>query len=268
MARTPAARRRFSVAMFAALMAVWGCGRDTIAGPASVRDARPLRQTNPGDPPPPTLSGEVLQGSGTFTQTGNCQTDDLVTIAFEFSGAAVGPYPGTFTDEGRLTLRYVTDPVLGRVGTPPDPAAFTATFVIQSPSGLVSGMKSGIFGFGQSRLAQCDPTGRVGFPRGFGFFLEYTATIETPSGRFRDEGVSAVNLFGASVHFELLESFASHLTAPVPVLEHGPSEPGTPGAPDCRGKTAAFVARAGPASGFPPPGKGLHDAIEAYCAGL
>src|SRR4051794_17365253 len=63
---------------------------------------------------PPTLSGEVLIQHTLFpgpVTTGNCATDPATgetSFSLEFSGIAVGPYPGTFTETIDVTIGPAT----------------------------------------------------------------------------------------------------------------------------------------------------------------
>jgi hypothetical protein len=73
---------------------------------------------------------------GDVNVTGPCDSSGPSTFQFTASGAAGGPYPGTFTETGSFTM----------TAPPPDGIrtllAFDAQFSIDSPNGHVTGTKS------------------------------------------------------------------------------------------------------------------------------
>src|SRR3954463_12459592 len=53
----------------------------------------------------PTLAGETLDSRDAAVITGgNCDPGGVSTFTFTVSGQAFGPYPGTFTESGTVTL--------------------------------------------------------------------------------------------------------------------------------------------------------------------
>jgi hypothetical protein len=94
------------------------------------------------------LSGEFLtsQGSGgTTTVSGSCNPTGTSTINFSATGAANGPFPGTFTESGTVTIGaqggtyppgYYDGAKKGQI------ESFNSTFRIDSPSGVVTGTKT------------------------------------------------------------------------------------------------------------------------------
>jgi hypothetical protein len=138
-----------------------------------------------------TLTGENLNGS---SSQGNSAATCPAT--YSVSGAATGPYSGTFTETGTWN---------------PFPGTFSATFSITSDTTTISGSKSWAFGPGMDGGLGCVGTGGSANLRG----VSYTATIHTPNGNFHDEGVSAVDATITNPAATLTESFTSSLAQPV-----------------------------------------------------
>lgn len=145
--------------------------------------------------------------------TVNC---DAGTASFTVEGAAAGPYPGTFTEEGTITFE-VANPT---TGFDVNVTGLEAEFRIDSLTGVVTGTKT-----------FDSPSGAVGdycvseeeFRFGGTALLSYEAEIETPLGRYRDEGISVLSLVkdtGADGQpYELFrEPFISSLDRPVALL--------------------------------------------------
>ena len=142
------------------------------------------------------LTGENLLGSelgtpGTSTVSGTCNPLGSSTFMFTVTGEAFGPYPGTFTESGTITL--------GPFGIGPSFAAtsFESTFTINSTAGTVTGSKSLTPAGAPTSLGLC---GTAAFPTGgaealhFDGTLSYTASITTPTGSGTDSGESHVTL--------------------------------------------------------------------------
>jgi len=169
------------------------------------------------------LTGESLLASeignpGTSTVSGTCNPLGTSTFTFTVTGLATGPYFGTFTESGTVTL--------GPFGAPGGSLAatsFESTFTIDSPTGTVNGAKS-LTGFASTSLGLC---GSAAFPTGgadslhFEGTVSYTATITTPTGSGTDSGESFVNLQDARVRgLEGFNGFAfaeSYTSTAVPV---------------------------------------------------
>jgi hypothetical protein len=168
----------------------------------------------------------VPAGPSTKTSQVSCNADGSGTIRYTVSGTAAGPYVGTYTETGVITLGprvaqgaprpgpYGASPVVG----------FEATFHLDSASASVDGRKfisapNGSGGCGE---------GRTGFDLQSQAFLvsDYEATIHpVAGGAFADEGVVIVSTFAITAanqspveqpltatntgHFEL---FSSELT--------------------------------------------------------
>ena len=183
------------------------------AAPAAATDED---EGNPSAVAP--LTGENLLASelgtpGTSTVTGTCNPLGTSTFTFIVTGEAFGPYPGTFTENGIVTL--------GPFGVGPSFAAtsFESTFTIESVAGTVTGTKT-LTGLGApTSLGLC---GTAAFPTGeanslhFAGTLSYTASITTPTGSGTDSGESHVTLQDTQVRgragfngFNFVESYTS-----------------------------------------------------------
>ncbi len=163
------------------------------------------------------LTGESLLGSelgepGTSTVQGTCDPLGTSTFTFTVTGTAFGPYPGTFTESGTVTVEP-----LGAA------SSFESTFTINSPLATVNGSKS-LAGAGASALGLC---GTAAFPTGaanalaFEGTVSYEATIATSFGTSTDSGESFVSLQDSQIRgragfngFNFVESYTS--TAAVP----------------------------------------------------
>jgi hypothetical protein len=139
----------------------------------------------------PTLTGEYLSsGTAASTTSFTCDTQGTSSFTFTASGVAFGPYPGTFTESGTVTVGPQTDEFLpGQFRGPV--TSFDAQFTITSPLGTVTGTKT--------LAAPLTPVSNVGGCGPFGAQviedLDYTATITTPLGTFTDQGQSANTQF-------------------------------------------------------------------------
>lgn len=174
------------------------------------------------------LTGENLLASelgtpGTSTVSGTCNPLGTSTFTFTVTGEAFGPYPGTFTESGTITL--------GPFGIGPSLAAtsFESTFSIDSLAGTVTGTKSLTALGAPTSLGLC---GTAAFPTGganslhFEGTLSYSANITTPTGSGTDSGESHVTLQDTQVRgladfngFNFLEVYTS--SAPGPGEECG-----------------------------------------------
>ena len=156
---------------------------------------------------PPTLSGEHLSGVPQVTY--HCDLGDTSTISYTVSGIAVGPYTGTFTESGVATIGPQPFP-----GNAVSVLTFEASFVIDSPTGQVTGTKQltapGNF---SNNAGFC-----VDFLRSFGVTTTYNARIHTADGTFADHGqtIVAVNEGQQYPEAQFNEYFVlSDLTEPV-----------------------------------------------------
>ena len=159
------------------------------------------------------LASEIGVAGGTSTVSGTCDPLGTSTFTFTVTGGASGPYPGTFTETGTVTL--------GPFGVPGNPFAatsFESAFTISSVAGAVSGTKS-LVGFEPTSLGLC---GSAAFPTGganslrFQGTVSYSATITTPTGSGMDSGESFVNLQDSQIRgqvgfngFAFAETFTS-----------------------------------------------------------
>jgi hypothetical protein len=198
---------------------------------------------------PPPLTGEILTAGstsgagGTLVTAATCSQTSPSTITFTAAGAvASGPYPGSFTEGGVLSVSTAPmSPPQNVDGVPfHQVSAISAVFTITSAAGTVNGTshlaEAGAVG------ALCDtydnqPFGNIAdtvtgnfrelMTASDGFGESYDAIITTSGGSFRDTGTSGLliddlnltaqsgpvtvpngNAFGAS--------FKSNGLAPVP----------------------------------------------------
>jgi hypothetical protein len=132
-----------------------------------------------------TLTGEEVTANP-GTSTVNVQCGSPSTVSYHAEGTAVGPYPGTFVEDGSVT--FGADGVI---------LSFSATFSIDSPAGDVMGEKV-LDPSGQSNFGSCEPA--PGFPEfaQASFAEMYEATITDGLGRTFTETGRATTLLEAS----------------------------------------------------------------------
>ena len=194
---------------------------------AATAVAAPAGVSAPPASPPATLTGETLlacsadrvafcgtdpgQAVGSLVTTLDCRSlTEPGSFTFAASGIATGPYPGTFTETGTVT-----------VGEPQTALTFTASFTILSPAGRVDGTKtSTAIGIGD---CHAEFEEHVAFA-----FVDtaYDATVTTATGTYHDEGAAHTTIADASdagpspvpQSFTFGESFTSALPATIPIL--------------------------------------------------
>ncbi len=144
-----------------------------------------------------SLNGEELLVQD-VTLTLDCDPSRVSTISFSASGIATGPYPGTFTVQGTVTIAPQTLPG-PRPGTVAGPLlSLRETFSIDSPLGTVSGVKklTRPQPFNQSQgscqqvtdFAAGDVVGAEGTVVDVFSQPRYGAKISEPGGTFHDRG--------------------------------------------------------------------------------
>jgi hypothetical protein len=153
--------------------------------------------------PPPTLTGESFaaglfttpagQGSITLTSA-SCDPAGTSTLSYQVSGPAAGPYPGTFTETGTVTMGPQNNPS-GFSNPSALITSWTVSFTITSPAGSVTGtetLPTGATTTGICTTASQSPIGseqyaaNVVAPTG----LAYQATITVGGAQFADQGLS------------------------------------------------------------------------------
>jgi len=166
----------------------------------------------------------VPTGPSTKTSTVRCFTDGSGTISYTVTGVTAGPYPGTYSETGLITLGPRVAPGVPNPGPygQSSVVGFEATFHIDSLNADVDGRKFISAPTGSGNCGQ----GPSGFPRqSQAFFVaSYEATIQpTAGGEFGDEGVAVVSTYAITAtasnpfqqpvvtsevgHFELFASF-------------------------------------------------------------
>jgi hypothetical protein len=178
-----------------------------------------------------SLFGETFEttpGLGQQTTFGpfTCNKTGTTTIPFQTEGSAFGPYVGTFTEAGTITIGPQTDTTFESRGVGPI-LAFQATFAITSefPTGTVTGTKHlspttpTVASF--DALGRCDPNGSSPPNDIFAIvtnpFVLYDAQINAITGTRTDSGTGSVfmqSLTNVASPASFQESFNS--TDPLP----------------------------------------------------
>jgi hypothetical protein len=152
-----------------------------------------------------SLTSEFLSGDGEgLDVSATCSETGTSTISYSVEGTAFGPYAGTFTEVGTVTIGQ-TPTGFFSLGFPiKQVTTLEAFFTIDSPAGQVTGSKRLIV---QSDVVHglCEDFTDYEVPGGgpvisgsyqrvcaCAFGLSYEALIETPTGTFQDEGQSGL----------------------------------------------------------------------------
>lgn len=157
---------------------------------------------------PSGLSGEFLSGTPITQLTALCNPSGTSTISYTTSGTASGPYPGTYTESGTVTIGPQTLSGVFVNGFQAGPVtSLDATFTITSTNGVISGSKhldpaavipGFCYDFSDRTLPGGTPTVSGTFreliPSSSGFGLTYTAKIANPNGYGTDSGISGMTL--------------------------------------------------------------------------
>jgi hypothetical protein len=136
------------------------------------------------------LGGEPF---GQIQVSGECNPTGNTTLTFTASGPAVGPFPGTFTETGTVTMGAPGTGVLEEDGpTAREVLDFDAQFTVDSELGQVTGTKSRdpAAPISSGVCNQPDPSFRVIDLSVTG--VDYQATITTSTSTFTDSGVASV----------------------------------------------------------------------------
>jgi hypothetical protein len=148
---------------------------------------------------PPTLTGEVFHEDLPTLTAVDC--NESTDFSYSTTGTATGPYPGTYTETGKLTFNRLE-----------------ATFTIDSPVGKVKGTKSANAGVscGEgppcSSAAECDDEGASynTLPGGFSDTDTYKATIAVPGGgAYSDSGLFKAVFYHSEDHNSPNDGFDS-----------------------------------------------------------
>jgi hypothetical protein len=149
---------------------------------------------------------DLLAPAETFSSTASCDTDGTSTVSWTAEGIASGPYPGTFTASGSLTIAPQTlpgrPPGTNTQGTVAGPLeTFEESFTIQSGATTITGTKtlhplSSSTGTCQqvTQLPVLDFFDGQGEVVEVGATTRYAAEISGPSGSSSDSGVAIVSL--------------------------------------------------------------------------
>jgi hypothetical protein len=132
-----------------------------------------------------TLTGEEITANPA-TSTVSVQCGSTPTLSYHAEGTAVGPYPGTFVEDGTVTF--------GSGGTV---LSFSATFTIDSPAGDVSGSKE-LEPTAPSNFGTCEEEPDGSELAQASFAERYEATITDALGRTFTETGRGTTLLDAS----------------------------------------------------------------------
>lgn len=151
-------------------------------------------------PPPPSLVGERLDsGHAPNVYTLACNADGSGTVSWQVSGTATGPYPGTFTETGSVTVGPGYDD-LGPTRNAVTSAQ--ASFVITSPVGTVRGSKSlNPVDVYYAPLGTCQRPFSNGYPALISLFqttVRYEATITTADSVYAETGLGTLTGFAVT----------------------------------------------------------------------
>ena len=140
----------------------------------------------------PTLNGEQLSQFVFPSSEVGCQDD---VVSYSVAGSADGPYPGTFTETGRLRIESHPNPMVPNDGRGP----FSASFTIRSGALTITGTKSDPDAFGS-----CGGQGTI-FTGDMPYSAQWTITkgnaLVAVRGTYTDRGTSRFLTFGVG-HFE------------------------------------------------------------------
>jgi hypothetical protein len=182
-----------------------------------------------------SLSGETFEtvpGLGQQTTFGayTCDKDGNTVVPFQTEGAALGPYVGSFTETGTITIGPQTDTTIDSRGVGAI-LGFQASFTITSqfPVATVTGTKqlapTAPNPATLSALGRCDPDGSsppdtelfalVSDP-----FVLYTAQINSVTGTRTDSGTSSF-VIRSVTNAASPSSFQESFTSTEPECEDG-----------------------------------------------
>lgn len=216
-------------------MAKTGYFRLLMAVAAALLAAALLAVANPvvAQTTPSGLGGETLEGDPTIT---SCNVGIFGgTFTYEVSGVATGPYPGTFTERGTVTVGPEDE--LSRQAI----TDLSASFTISSANGDVEGTKQFVPNddpFQNPATGECSEGffGEANSGRAFVYSPElvYRATITTPDGQTcTQEGFASLSLVAGSSFLpdSFTENFYNDLSNPTPTCEGGEEPPPPPDMP-------------------------------------
>jgi hypothetical protein len=212
-----------------------------LAGVALIGVIAPTASAKP-PPFPATLGGESFSGLPTFSNE-VCNPNGTSTFDYSVSGVASGPYAGTFTETGSVSVTPQT--IQQSIGVPLGTleyssgslASLNATFTIQSSAGSVTGTKTlTVSGNGNAACQNTAefrssilPSGTVPIilRRAQSTGLAYSATIPVDSRTYCDSGTSTLTLdsfgtadFGTIEPPNFTESFSSPSGSPARAHGH------------------------------------------------
>lgn len=176
---------------------------------------------------PASLDGESFSGTPTFSNEA-CNPNEASSFDYSVNGVARGPYAGTFSETGSVTVGPQRSPENSDVGTGTltvytgTVQTLQATFTIQTSQGVVTGTKTVVAPIqgacensGEFQFGPFNQTVPVILRRAYSM-LSYTATIPTSKKTYCDSGSSALFVgefitpdFGTMQSPTFTESFSS-----------------------------------------------------------
>lgn len=167
----------------------------------------------------PSLTGEFLSSTTAATITSFDCDNTGGTLTFSVSGIAAGPYPGTFTETGTVTLGPRDIPIPGAPGQFRAPILhFEAEFTITSALGTVTGTKR-MTAPSDANFGGCNASPGGSSAQIIASVLRYEATL--PDGS-TDRGTTFANFNayssppGPTGSFQFREGFTSQEVVPPP----------------------------------------------------
>ena len=174
---------------------------------------------------PTGLGGEELNSSNPIITSCNVNEEEGGTFTYQVSGVASGPYIGTFTETGTVSVGPAGLSLRQRI------TALSAQFTINSSNGevVVSGTKQYVpTGDPNLNAANGRCTDYYGLTSGTAFVykddLRYEATISTPDGQTcTQQGPSALTLIQglSSMPDQFNEQYYNDLSNPTPICTGG-----------------------------------------------
>jgi hypothetical protein len=200
-----------------------------------------------------SLSGETLQSQdllpGNDTTFGDftCDKDGNTTFSYTTTGAAGGPYVGTFVENGTITIGPQTNLAIDSRGVGAI-LAFNATFTIDSvfPPATIGGSKSlaptapteaTLAAFGRCEPDGGDPPTAV-FALISSLNVLYEADISAATGNRSDSGIAGLVIETTAVpgSATFQESFTSTEPVPEACVEDEQGGGNSQGDDDCQGE--------------------------------
>jgi hypothetical protein len=173
---------------------------------------------NAAPPVPPTLTDENLYSVDSTTGTASCNPDGSGTMRYRSTGTAFGPYPGTFSETGTITIGPAP-PGGPAPGVESLPTRVFAAFHIASGDTTITGVKS--FAATGPMLPGALCSGSIVGLSYARTNVRYIATIDTGRSCYADYGGGDLTVSfppeGGPTSSFMSEDLISALSSPRPV---------------------------------------------------